>query len=103
MATPFETIKPELDRLRDYVVGDLEWLIRQETGGNYLAAALITCACDALSYLKHGASDKGELFFEEIIPSEWKPLAPTLYQAIRHGIVHSYDTVPFALVHAGSS
>lgn len=35
---------------------------------------------------------KGSVFFAEIIPSEWKNLASALYEAIRDGIVHSYNT-----------
>ena len=92
MTVPFKTIKPEVDRLRNFIIGDLDYLIRRRKGGNYLAAALITCACDALSHLKHGKEHKGELFFAEVIPSEWKPLARALYRAIRNGIVHLYDT-----------
>ena len=49
MALPFDTIKPEIDRLRNFVIGDLNYLIKQDTGGNYLAAAIVTCACDTLS------------------------------------------------------
>jgi len=90
VAVSFDAIKDEVDRLRNFIVGDL--LISHDRGGNYLAAALITCACDALSYLKHGDRNKGERFFAEIIPAEWKDLAPALYEAIRDGIVHSYDT-----------
>jgi hypothetical protein len=67
-------------------------MVRRKTGGNYLAAALITCACDTLSHLKHGKQNKGELFFAEVIPTQWRPLAPVLYEAIRDGIVHLYDT-----------
>ena len=92
MAVPFDIIEPEVGRLRNFIVGDLDYLISQNTGGNYLAAALITCACDALSYLKHGDKNRGERFFAEVIPLEWKLLAPALYEAIRDGIVHSYDT-----------
>lgn len=92
MAVPYETIRGEVDRLRNFIIGDLDYLINQDRGGNYLAAALITCACDALSYLKHGDRYKGERFFAEIIPPERKDLAPVLYEAIRDGIVHSYDT-----------
>lgn len=92
MAVPFETIKPEIDRLRDYIIGDLDYLVRQDTGGNYLAAALITCACDTLSYLKYGDKNRGERFFAEVIPVESKELARVLYEAVRDGVVHFYDT-----------
>jgi len=92
VVVPFKTIRPEVIRLRNFIIGDLNYLVKQKTGGNYLAAALITCACDALSHLKNGKENKGELFFAEVIPPEWQPLAPALYSAIRDGIVHLYDT-----------
>jgi len=92
VTVPFETISAEVSRLHNFVVGDLNHMVKRKTGGNYLAAALITCACDTLSHLKYGKKNKGELFFAEVLPSKWHPLAPVLYGAIRHGIVHLYDT-----------
>ena len=92
MAVPFETIRPEVERIRNYVLGDLRRLVRLKSGGNYLAVALITCACDAFSNLKYGKEHKGDLFFAEVVPSEWTPLAGALYRAIRNGIVHLYET-----------
>jgi hypothetical protein len=92
MAVPYETIRAEVERLCNYVTHDLDRLIGQDVGGNYLAAALITCACDAISYLKYGQRNRGDLFFTEILPDLWKPLAKTLYDAIRNGIVHTYET-----------
>ena len=92
MATSYEAIRREFAQVQDYIIGDLDRLTALEHGGNYIAAALITCACDALSYLKHGKQNEGYRFFEEMLPSEWRPVAKSLYEAIRHGIVHSYDT-----------
>ncbi len=92
MAVPFETIKPEFVRLWNFIVGDLDYLVDHETGGNYLAAALITCACDTLSYLRYDENSNGGRFFAEVLPTQWAALADKLYQAIRDGIVHSYDT-----------
>jgi hypothetical protein len=92
MAVPYETIKPEVERLRDFVTNDLDRLVSQDLGGNYLAAALITCACDAISFLKYGQRNRGDRVFAEILPDLWKPVAKTLYDAIRDGIVHVYDT-----------
>lgn len=92
MTISYETIRPEVERLRYYLTNDLDRLIAQDVGGNYLAAVLITCACDALSYLKHGQRNRGDLFFTELLPDLWKPVAKTLYNAIRNGIVHTYET-----------
>lgn len=91
-AISYEMIRREVERLCSYVTNDLDRLIAQDVGGNYLAAALITCACDAISYLKHGQRNRGDLFFTEMLPNLWKPVAKTLYSAIRNGIVHTYET-----------
>lgn len=92
MATTYETIRPRFEQVQDYVVSDLDRVIEQTDGGNYIAAALITCACDALSNLKYGQQNRGYLFFEDLLPSEWRPVAKSLYEAIRHGLIHTYDT-----------
>ena len=92
MATTYEAIRREFEQAQDYILSDLDRIIGQTDGGNYIAAALITCACDALSYLKYGQSHRGDCFFEELLPTELRPIAKPLYEAIRHGIVHTYDT-----------
>ena len=92
MAVAYETIRSEVERLRNYIIKDLDLLVNQDVGGNYLAASLITCACDAISYLKYGKPHRGDLVFSELLPDFWQPVANTLYDAIRHGIVHVYDT-----------
>lgn len=92
MVVHYETIRVEVERLRNFISTDLELVVNQDSGGNYLAASLITCACDAMSYLKHGVANRGELFFGELLPDCWKPVAGGLYDAIRNGIVHTYET-----------
>jgi hypothetical protein len=65
--------------------------------GNYLAASLITSACDAISYLRSGRRNRGDLFFTEILPDLWKSIAKTLDDAMRNGIVHTYETKTISL------
>lgn len=92
MATTYETIRLRFEQVHDYVVSDLDRVVEQTDGGNYIAAALIVCACDALSNLKYGKENHGYLFFKELLPNVWHPVAKSLYEAIRHGLVHTYDT-----------
>ena len=92
MGVQYETIRAEVERVRDFVSTDLDLIVNRDTGGNYLAASLITCACDALAHLKDGRINYGETFFAELLPDSWKPVATGLYDAIRNGIVHSYET-----------
>jgi hypothetical protein len=91
MGVQYETIRAEVERVRNFITTDLDLIVTQELGGNYLVASLITCACDALSYLKHGHANQGELFFAELLPDCWKPVAGGLYDAVRNGIVHLYE------------
>src|SRR2546426_7151758 len=93
MAVEYEAIRGKYEQLRSFIINDLTLLVQQETGGNYLAACLIACACEALSRFKYGLPHKGELFFSEMTLTEkWKPVAESLYDALRNGIVHGYDT-----------
>ncbi len=92
MAVEYETIRPEVERLGEFITTDLDLLVNKNMGGNYLAAAMITCACDAIAHLKYGESNRGWLFFKDLLPDNWKPVASGLYNAIRNGIVHVYDT-----------
>jgi hypothetical protein len=92
MGVQYETIRQEVERVRNFITTDLDLVVNCNTGGNYLAASLMTCACDALAHLKHGRLNHGEAFFAELLPDCWKPVAAGLYGAVRDGIVHSYET-----------
>jgi len=91
VATTYEEIRAPFEQAQAYVLDDLDRIVKT-SGGNYVAAVLITCACDAFSAFKYGKSKRGERFFEELLPDKWRPIAKSLYGAIRHGLVHSYDT-----------
>lgn len=97
MGVQYETIRAEVERVRNFITTDLDLVVNQNIGGNYLAASLITCACDAIAYLKYGRPNHGELFFAELLAHSWKPAARGLYDAIRNGIVHVYDTKTIVL------
>jgi len=98
MTVAYEVIKTHFEQLRDSVLNDLHLLASQEKGGNYITACLIACACEAFSWFRYGLPRKGELFFTDMmLPPEWQPVGPSLYGALRDGIVHGYDTM-FVLV-----
>ncbi len=92
MGVRYETIRSEVERVRNFITTDLDLVVNQNIGGNYLAVSLITCACDAIAYLKYGRANQGELFFAELLPDRWKPIGRGLYDAIRNGLVHVYET-----------
>jgi hypothetical protein len=90
MAMPFERIEKPFVELRDFVLNDLDRLTSQEIGGNYLAAALIMCAHEAIADLRDGRP-LGELPFADSLPPKWRAVAPSLYGALRDGLVHGYE------------
>lgn len=92
MTIPFEQVEEDFRRLRDFVLDDLDRITGQAVGGNYAAAALIVCAYDAIASLRDGRSNRGELPFGETLPPDWRPVAPSLYDALRNGIVHGIET-----------
>ena len=94
MTVDFEVIKPHFQQLREFILNDLQLLVSQEKGGNYITACLIACACEALSWLRYGKPYKGEDFFAKMmVPANWQPVGKSLYGALRDGIVHGYDTM----------
>src|SRR3989442_1761070 len=94
MVVEYEDIRSKFEELRNFIINDLKLLVGQENGGNYITACLIVCACEALSWLRNGKPYKGELFFSEMmLPHKWQAVASTLYDALRNGIVHGYETM----------
>jgi hypothetical protein len=85
MAVAFEQIEPELRRLREFVLNDLDRIVDQPVGGNYAAVAVVLCAYDAIANLG-GAANAGEIPFADGLPEAWTPVAPTLYNAPRNGL-----------------
>jgi hypothetical protein len=88
--TEWDTIEQTFTRLRDFVFTDLDRLVTQERGGQFAVVALVMAACDALGRLHYGR-DTGDRVFERCLPDHWKPAAPTLYDALRHGLIHGYE------------
>jgi hypothetical protein len=92
MAIPFERIEQCFVELRDFVLNDLDRIASQDIGGNFAACAVVVCAYDAIAALRDDAKNAGEVPFCETLPPEWQPVAPSLYDALRNGIVHTYAT-----------
>jgi len=88
VAPPFDQIEPRLHRLRAFVLNDLEGVVGREVGGNYAATALVVSAYDALGDL---SKKEGWVLFGERLPAPWRPVAKSLYEALRNGLVHHYD------------
>ncbi len=98
MEGSYEDIRSTFEKVRDYFTYDLKLLSSQERGGNYITGFLIACACETHVRFRYGTNAKGEQFFsEKMLPDEWKPVAPSLFDAIRNGIAHCYETKPIRI------
>jgi hypothetical protein len=93
MAPPFATIERDFQRLRGFVLNDLDRIVGAETGGNFAAVALVLVACEALGQLRYGGQRPEVRAFSDCLPDEWQPVARTLYDALRNGLVHNYDAM----------
>jgi len=93
MAVAFETIAESFRRLRAYILHDLSLIISAPTGGNYAAVLVVTSACEALGRLRFGTESGGGRFFGEyLLPVDWRSVANQLYDAVRNGLTHAYET-----------
>jgi hypothetical protein len=88
LAPSFEQIEPAFAELRDFVLNDLQRIVSQEVGGNYAAAALISSAYEEVARLREQAK---HVPFGDRLPVQWRPVAKSLYGALRNGLVHHYD------------
>lgn len=89
----YPRIEKRFNQVRRYITGDLRRLVKQPKGGNYLAAFLIACACETVGWFKYGNNQRGaQVLAEELLPPEFRPVAPSLYDAMRNGIAHRYET-----------
>lgn len=91
MRIPYSRIKTRFKRVRHFLTNDLNLLITQPSGGNYLAAFMIACTCDTIAWFRCG-TNRGDSILAELLSPEWRPVASSLYDAMRNGIAHRYET-----------
>jgi hypothetical protein len=89
----YPQIEKRFNKLRRYITGDLRRLVKQPKGGQYLAAFLIACACETVGWFKYGNNQSGaRVLAGELLPPKFRRVAPSLYDAMRNGIAHRYET-----------
>jgi hypothetical protein len=87
------TVVPSINQLRAFVLHDLEVIGRQQEGLNYAAVLVVASACDALGTLRYGKRHAGGRFFAEyMLPAEWQGVGLDLWNGLRNGLAHSYET-----------
>jgi hypothetical protein len=92
MDVSYEDIREAFEEVGHNLSYDLCLLKSQILGGNYTTAFLIACACETLSRYTYGRQNGVRLFSEKMLPKEWRPVAPSLFDAIRNGIAHNFQT-----------
>jgi hypothetical protein len=87
----YADIEKEFEESLGYIHNDIEWLQKNDSKLNYTVALLVGCACEALA--DAGASTSKERILAEVLPAgDWQQLAKPLFDALRNGLAHSFDT-----------
>jgi hypothetical protein len=97
MAISFEKVRLDFEQLRRLVIDDLKRVVEQRIGGNYAAGLIVVCGCEALARLWHGAPDGELVFSKRMLPEDWRPVGKSLYNALRNGLAHFYETKDISL------
>jgi hypothetical protein len=92
MTVSFEYIEPKFDRVFGFIQRDLEQFLAQDVGGNFAVAALAACACETLARYRDRSGDGGEVFRRLLPAGPFQVIARSLYDLLRNGLVHRYDT-----------
>lgn len=87
----FAKIEKQFEETLGFLQRDLSRIRVLEPGVNYAAAALIACACEVIAK-RRGAA--GADVFKNLLPPgrPYELISKTLYEALRNGLVHGYDT-----------
>jgi hypothetical protein len=92
VTVPFDSIKNEFYELRDFILNDLDLLVWLPRGGNYAAALLIATACEAIGQLRYETGGGSKFFKNYLVPNDWRPVASSIFDALRNGLAHSFAT-----------
>jgi hypothetical protein len=91
MSVTYEEIKEEFEYSLGYIHNDIQALCQGKQTLNYTVALLVGVACEALE--DAGAYANKITVLEDLLPdADWKKLARTLFDGLRHGLAHNFDT-----------
>lgn len=91
MATTYADIEREFDESLGYIHNDIQALCASRNTLNYTVALLVGVACEALEDACAYPS-KLKVLAELLPDTDWQQLAKPLFEAIRHGLAHHFDT-----------
>lgn len=87
----YADIEKEFEESLGYIHNDIQALCQGKQTLNYTVALLVGVACEALQDARAYANKVAVL--AELLPdAEWKKLAAPLFDALRHGLAHKFDT-----------
>lgn len=91
MLVTYAEIEEEFEYSLGYIHNDIQALCQGTQTLNYTVALLVGVACEALE--DAGAYANKITVLEELLPdADWKKLARPLFDALRHGLAHNFDT-----------
>ena len=83
----------EFETLSKSVLDELDLIDGQASGGNHAAVLLVMTACEAVGRGVFGTSNGGARFFRDyMLPKEWHGVAKSLFDVLRNGLAHSFET-----------
>src|ERR1019366_8857841 len=88
----FADIEKEFDESLGYIKNDIFALCRQNEKVNYTVALLVACGCEVLAVGRGDRKRPHDVFAELLPANDWKALAKPLYEALRNGLAHKFDT-----------
>ena len=88
----FADIEKEFDESLGYIKNDISALCRQNEKVNYTVALLVAIGCEVLAEGRGDGKPPNAVFAELLPTDDWKALAKPLWEAVRHGLAHKFDT-----------
>ncbi len=92
MAVSFADIAPKFDRVFGFIERDLARILTLDPGGNFAVAGLAACACETLARYRYGSGEGADVFSRLLPAGPFKVIARCVYDILRNGLVHRYDT-----------
>jgi hypothetical protein len=88
----FEDIEKEYEESLGYIKNDVSALCGQNETVNYTVALLVACACEVMATAAVKGMQPKDVFAGLLPDGDWKALAKPLYEALRNGLAHKFDT-----------
>lgn len=87
----FADIQEEFKVSFGYIQNDMRAISCGKETINYTLALLVAVACEMLAAAGKDRTHP-EKVLAEVLPAQWGPLAKRLFDAIRNGLAHGFDT-----------